>query len=61
MMASLFALPFDEDKANSCCVLGGYLLQRQNLIVNGMQDNNHASRLVARFLVELMGLTQSSP
>lgn len=40
---------------------GGYLLHRQNLIVNGMQDNNHASRLVARFLVELMGLTQSSP
>jgi hypothetical protein len=41
--------------------IGGYLLHRQNLIVNGMQDNNHASRLVARFLVELMGLTQSSP
>ncbi|KAK6002061.1 hypothetical protein QM012_001699 [Aureobasidium pullulans] len=40
---------------------GGYLLHRQNLTVNGMQDNNHASRLVARFLVELMGLTQSSP
>ena len=40
---------------------GGYLLHRQNLVVNGMQDNNHASRLVARFLVELMGLTQSSP
>ncbi|KAH0387715.1 hypothetical protein KCU92_g1525, partial [Aureobasidium melanogenum] len=40
---------------------GGYLLHRQNLIVNGMQDNNHASRLVARFLVELMGLTQSTP
>ena len=41
--------------------IGGYLLHRQNLVVNGMQDNNHASRLVARFLVELMGLTQSSP
>ncbi|KAG9649477.1 hypothetical protein KCU64_g9426, partial [Aureobasidium melanogenum] len=40
---------------------GGYLLHRQNLTVNGMQDNNHASRLVARFLVELMGLTQSTP
>jgi len=46
----------DED-----CYTGGYLLHRQNLVVNGMQDNNHASRLVARFLVELMGLTQSSP
>ncbi|KAG9829399.1 hypothetical protein KCU77_g13816, partial [Aureobasidium melanogenum] len=40
---------------------GGYLLHRQNLTVNGMQDNNHVSRLVARFLVELMGLTQSTP
>jgi hypothetical protein len=50
-----------EKKANKVCVLGGYLLRRENLIVNNMQDNNHASRLVARFLVELMGLTQSSP
>ncbi|KAI5245259.1 hypothetical protein E4T43_03315 [Aureobasidium subglaciale] len=40
---------------------GGYLLYRQSLTISGMQENNHVSRLVARFLVELMGLTQSSP
>ncbi|THW96676.1 hypothetical protein D6D15_00907 [Aureobasidium pullulans] len=40
---------------------GGYLLHRQQLTISGMQENNHVSRLVARFLVELMGLTQSSP
>jgi hypothetical protein len=50
-----------KEKANRLCLIGGYLLRRENLIVNNMQDNNHASRLVARFLVELMGLTQSSP
>jgi hypothetical protein len=42
-------------------VVGGYLLHRQGLRISGMQENNHVSRLVARFLVELMGLTQSSP
>ncbi|KAG2165682.1 hypothetical protein JADG_005421 [Aureobasidium aubasidani] len=42
-------------------VEGGYLLHRQQLTISGMQENNHVSRLVARFLVELMGLTQSSP
>ncbi|KAI5206388.1 hypothetical protein E4T39_02559 [Aureobasidium subglaciale] len=40
---------------------GGYLLHRQSLTIWGMRENNHVSRLVARFLVELMGLTQSSP